>query len=288
MRYSSARAFRQALEDRLRAKYPSHQIPRLRKMIAFERFMARLDNRWILKGGYALQLRTDKARTTQDVDLLAQHISDEEISQGLSREIRQDMGDYFEFFIEDTNLPQVNLERAIRFRITSRLAGRVFERFHIDIGYGDPIVEAVEYLDPPNYLDFAEIEAPSISCYPVTQHIAEKLHALARPRPVESSRVKDFVDIILFAEITENLQSKELKAAIQAVFKDRGDIIPEKLDHIPANWKPKFNRFVKKLNLPFSNFEEAIQAMQHFIDPVLGDMDDNTWNPESWEWKKTP
>ena len=90
MRYSSARSFRQALEDRLRSEYASNKIPRLRKMIAFERFMARLDNRWILKGGYALQLRTDKARTTQDVDLLAQHISDEEISQGLSREIRHE------------------------------------------------------------------------------------------------------------------------------------------------------------------------------------------------------
>ena len=72
MKYGSSRAFRQALEDRLRRDYPRNQIPRLRKMIAFERFMARLNDNWILKGGYALQLRTPKARTTQDIDLLAQ------------------------------------------------------------------------------------------------------------------------------------------------------------------------------------------------------------------------
>ncbi len=285
MKYSSARSFRQALENRLRTKYPSHQIPRLRKMIAFERFMVRLNNHWILKGGYALQLRTDKARTTQDIDLLAQHISKGQIEQSLSKDIHQDMGDYFEFFIEDTDL-QVNVEKAIRFRITSRLAGRVFERFHIDIGYGDPIFEAVDYLNPPNYLDFAEIETSLIPCYPVTQHIAEKLHALVRPRSVENSRVKDFVDILLFAEISENLESKQLKSAIQAVFKARGDILPEELDHIPSNWKTKFNQLSKKLALPFPNFDKAVQAAQNFINPVLSEKDNLIWKPEIWQWEK--
>ena len=285
MKYSSARSFRQALEDHLRTKYPNHQIPRLRKMIAFERFMARLDNHWILKGGYALQLRTDKARTTQDVDLLAQHISKDQIAQSLSKDIRQDMGDHFEFFIEDSDL-QVNVETAIRFRITSRLAGRVFERFHIDVGYGDPIFETVEYLSPPNYLDFAEIEVPSIPCYPVTQHIAEKLHALVRPRPVENSRVKDFVDILLFAEIGEYLEARQLKSAIQAVFKVRGDALPEIFEHIPRNWKAKFNQLSKKLDLPFPNFDEAVRAAQDFINPVLSEKDNLIWKPEIWRWEE--
>ncbi|MFO7681711.1 MAG: nucleotidyl transferase AbiEii/AbiGii toxin family protein [Chloroflexota bacterium] len=102
MNYSSAHSFRQALEDRLRSNSPGYQIPRLRKMIAFERFMARLDDRWILKGGYALQLRTDKARTTQDIDLLAREISQAQIAESLLGKIHQDMGDYFEFSIERT------------------------------------------------------------------------------------------------------------------------------------------------------------------------------------------
>ena len=67
MKYSSPVSFRQALEDRLRTQYPPHRIPRVRKMIAFERFMAHLDERWILKGGYALQLRTASARTIQNI-----------------------------------------------------------------------------------------------------------------------------------------------------------------------------------------------------------------------------
>jgi len=83
MKYASPDAFRQALEARLRSDFARHRIPRLRKMIVFERFMARLDDRWILKGGYALQLRTEKARTTQDVDLLVQRISENQLGEAL-------------------------------------------------------------------------------------------------------------------------------------------------------------------------------------------------------------
>lgn len=285
MKYASARAFRQALEDRLRTRYPSHQIPRLRKMIAFERFMARLGGDWVLKGGYALQLRTEKARTTQDVDLLAQHISADEIQQSLLKELRRGLGDYFEFFIEQAEF-QLDDENLSRFRVTSRVAGRVFERFHIDIGYDDPIVESVEYLRPPNYLDFAEIKAPSIPCYPITQHIAEKLHAIVRPRPVENSRVKDFVDLLIFAEISPTLEAKLLKEAIRAVFEARGDILPEGLTHIPRQWKQKFKKLAKELDLPYLEFEEAVQAVQNFINPALESNEELFWNPESWRWEK--
>jgi hypothetical protein len=63
MKYETGGAFRQALEDRLRVQSASSGSPlvRIRKMIAFERFLARLftdqPNTWVLKGGLALQLR---------------------------------------------------------------------------------------------------------------------------------------------------------------------------------------------------------------------------------------
>ncbi len=62
MKYTSGAAFRQALETRL--VHRSRQgIPlvRLRKIVAFERFLARLVasdlQNWALKGGFALELR---------------------------------------------------------------------------------------------------------------------------------------------------------------------------------------------------------------------------------------
>ena len=76
MKYTTGRAFRQALEDRIRDIQSEHNIPivRLRKQVAFERFISRLiknkPDSWVLKGGLAIQLRLGlQARTTKDIDL---------------------------------------------------------------------------------------------------------------------------------------------------------------------------------------------------------------------------
>ena len=78
MKYQSGGAFRRALETRLRNRSLSSGMPlvRLRKMVAFDRLLARLTksqpDQWVLKGGLALQLRLgDRARTTKDIDLLS-------------------------------------------------------------------------------------------------------------------------------------------------------------------------------------------------------------------------
>ena len=110
MRYASPGAFRQALEDRLRHENPPEVLARLRKMIAFERFMARLNDEWILKGGYALQLRTPKARTTQDIDLLATTLIADQLFKNLVEQLQQEMGDYFTF--------ELNWQAWTKFRAT--------------------------------------------------------------------------------------------------------------------------------------------------------------------------
>jgi hypothetical protein len=167
LKYKSARAFRQALEERIRREYAGDQIPRIRKMIAFERFMARLGHHWILKGGYAIQLRTEKARTTQDVDLFVMEISYPNIENVLRKELGQNLEDYFEFVISGSAVPGAG-EQSLRFQVSSRVAGRVFEGFHVDIGYLDPLFEPIDLLTPPNFLDFAQVE---VSTIPVIQFI---------------------------------------------------------------------------------------------------------------------
>jgi len=77
MKYSSSGAFRRALEDCLRTINIQSGAPlvRIRKMVTFDRFLARLlryqPDQWVVKGGLALQLRLgDRARTTKDMDML--------------------------------------------------------------------------------------------------------------------------------------------------------------------------------------------------------------------------
>jgi hypothetical protein len=73
--YASAAAFRVALESRLKtmAQEEGFDLQRLRRQAAFDRLLCRLfakpDAPWLLKGGYAMELRLKTARTTRDIDL---------------------------------------------------------------------------------------------------------------------------------------------------------------------------------------------------------------------------
>ena len=73
-RYATATDFKNALHEKLRsAVHGSYDLERLRRQIAFERFLARVffkrPSPWVLKGGFAMELRTDQARSTKDIDL---------------------------------------------------------------------------------------------------------------------------------------------------------------------------------------------------------------------------
>jgi hypothetical protein len=74
-KYATAAAFRRALEDRLQdiAGKESVDLQRRRRQVAFDRLLARLFQvgqplalPWVLKGGYAMELRIKAARTTKD------------------------------------------------------------------------------------------------------------------------------------------------------------------------------------------------------------------------------
>ena len=284
MNYTSAQAFRQALEERIRQDYQGKDIPRIRKMIAFERLMARLDQHWILKGGYAIQLRTERARTTQDVDLLVRDISVDEIENTFRKALENDLGDYFKYFISRSGT--IAGEQTLRFLVTSRVAGRIFERFHVDVGYTDPLLSPFDHLIPPNFLAFAQIEPSRIPCYSIYQHIAEKIHSIWRPRNIQSSRAKDLVDLILMASLDSNVQANTLQQAIVLVFQSRGHKVPNSFHSFPTSWQHRYNRLAKETQLHLLDFQDASQAAEAFITPVIsGQVVDLTWDPIDWRWR---
>ena len=68
-KYDTAAAFKQALEQRLRtASVSGIDFSRRRQLVVFDRFLARvvleLDDAVMLKGGLAVELRLERARTT--------------------------------------------------------------------------------------------------------------------------------------------------------------------------------------------------------------------------------
>ena len=78
--YSTAGAFRRVLEERLKKTSQADQtdLNRLRRQVSFDRLLARLFHGetvpWILKGGYALELRFRNARSTVDIDLTLERV----------------------------------------------------------------------------------------------------------------------------------------------------------------------------------------------------------------------
>jgi hypothetical protein len=73
-KYATGIALRTALEERLKqiARDEGVDLQRLRRQVAFDRFLAPLfpgaRANWILKGGYAMELRFHTARATRDLD----------------------------------------------------------------------------------------------------------------------------------------------------------------------------------------------------------------------------
>jgi Nucleotidyl transferase AbiEii toxin, Type IV TA system len=96
MRYRTDKDFRRALEERLRKRAESEGQPiiRLRKRVVFERCTVRLQryakSPWVLKGGFALELRLgNMARMTNDMDLTVDLDAESTSLSSLSARLRE-------------------------------------------------------------------------------------------------------------------------------------------------------------------------------------------------------
>lgn len=291
MKYDSGSAFRRALEDRLLTQSLHSGVPllRLRKMVAFDRFLARLMQHqpegWILKGGLALQLRLgSEARTTKDVDMLVLD-AQQDILLALRSAGAFDLKDWFSF---EVGFPEIEAEvgGGNRYPLRSILDSRPFETFHIDIGTNDPLIERPDRLATPGLLSFADIQPTVIPCYPLTQQIAEKLHAYTRLHPTGvSSRVKDFVDLLLMASLAELLADR-LRQAIEATFLQRKThSLPRQLPQPPHTWATAFKKQAIEAGIGQSSLEETFYTLQQFLDPILTDCPVTIWDPVRWRWR---
>jgi hypothetical protein len=177
-RYSTARAFRQALEGRLqdRARRSGLVLERLRKQVAFDRFLARMFRSesnapgWVLKGGYALELRFLYARATKDIDLTlksgvvpAVTVAEQRVllREHIRRFAVQPLPDFFEFLIGTATLDLDGApEGGFRFPVDATMDGRRFAHFHVDVGVGDPTEPPLDILEGGDWLEFAGVLKP--------------------------------------------------------------------------------------------------------------------------------
>ena len=253
--YATAGAFRTALEARLneRARRDGVDLHRLRRQVAFDRLLARMfdpsqpvRDGWVLKGGYALEMRFHTARSTKDLDLTVRRAQRRTGDSNSLRERLQlaastELPDFLMFTVGEA-MAELNQapEGGARFPVDARLDGRTFVKFHVDLGVGDEVLEPLENVEGEDWLGFAGIPAVVVPALSVEQHWAEKFHAYTRPREMPNSRVRDLVDLVLILE-HEAPATERVRAGVDATFQRRGthsvpDVVPEP----PSDWAKPF------------------------------------------------
>ncbi len=275
-RYSTAAAFRAALETRLMAiaGEENADLQRLRRQVSFDRLLARFfaepSAPWLLKGGYAMELRLRSARTTKDIDLsLPADLALESrgaVLAHLQQSARVDLGDFFVFAIGE---PQMELNAApeggARYPVAASLAGRGFTRFHLDVGIGDVVVPPTEIIEARDWLGFAGIAPPRLTAISKEQQFAEKFHAFTLPRPdAPNSRVKDLVDMVLLVRM-DTMNKDVLESAIRATFSQRGTHpVPATLPIPPENWNLRFPALARECQIDVS-LTEALETIASVV-----------------------
>ncbi len=294
MRFRAAAPFRQALEQRLNARTAGDgtRIARDRKRVAFERLLVRLNviasDRWLLKGGFALDLRlAEKARATRDVDLEWQ-ADEAELIEALIDAASANVGDHFTIHVERTATPQDRLGGSHRFRAAVTLAGRPFEPFVLDVGLRSDPIGPYDTLATPDLLAFAGIEPAPICAISLEQHIAEKLYAYTRRYAdgQPSSHVKDLVDIVLMSELA-SYEFSGLRGAIVRLFETRATHeLPACVPTPPREWARPYRMLAEEVGL------DPDPAVGHylvaaFLDPILAAASGlSRWDAEPLEWKR--
>jgi predicted nucleotidyltransferase component of viral defense system len=263
---------------------------RIHLVVAIDRLLVRLlqaaPGQWVVKGGYANQLRRpDDARFTEDLDLkidAAIETAPELIASGFA----VDLGDDFSYEVATSPAPLEGPPGGgLRFVVVARLAGTELVRFKVDVSAADVVVGDVEsYLSDP-VLERLGFRPSRFPVYPVNQHLAEKLHALTLPRAVENTRARDLVDLLWFVNHF-TFRSDTLAIACIATFERRATHAwPPVIDVPPDSWSRPYQVWRAELDLAERNPAAAASTLRSFLEPVYLGVASLAWNPAAQEWR---
>lgn len=270
MKYTSAYDFRRALADRLgrQARESGIEVNLLRKRLAFERFLARLyaagGERWVLKGGYALDLRlSDRARTTLDIDLGMPPPPLDDLLDELQSAAEVSLNDYFEFRVRQSDELSGPPLGGSRFLVEALLGGTRFDTFRLDVGQGDPVVTDTEWISGQIDLSFAGVPTPRFVVLPLAAHFADKLHAYTRPRETPT-RVKDLADLLLLLDLGLGA-TPALRRLAETTFELYAThSLPETLPWPPASWERPYAAMALELRISQRTLADAYERLQGF------------------------
>jgi len=261
-----------------------------------ERFLFRLSqsiykNNFILKGALLfIAHNISRSRPTRDIDFLGSSLPNEkDVIKDIVKEIlRMNYQDGLRFdaaSVESENIVEDADYHGVRIKFYAYLENSR-ERVQIDIGFGDKITPEPIKIDFPTLLDF---HPPNLYVYSVESAIAEKFEAIVSLQ-LKTTRMKDFYDIIFFAE-NHNFQMELLKKAILTTFNHRGTDIELRKNIYKDKFKTgdKFQKywiaFLERNKLTAENsFAKVVDKINYFIEPIFSEEQNKTWNSKEWKW----
>ena len=273
-----------SIKDRLKNKSreTGRTLQEMFSLYGLERTIYRLSvspykENFVLKGGiflYALY-QGDYPRSTTDIDLLAQRISNAEADMKtvftniLSREV----DDPLHFDLETLSvipIAEFKEYHGVNVSVTAYL-DRTRIPISIDIGFNDLIYPEKTEMEFPIILEDNSI--PRIFAYSIYSSVAEKFEAIVS-LGYDNSRFKDFYDLYVMAT-RNDFDGKILSEAIRETFDRRKTGLTDiaafesgfAADPLrQSRWKA----FVKKKQAMISvSLEETIQIIQSFLTPVF-------------------
>ncbi len=262
-----------------------------------ERFLYRLSesiysNNLILKGALLFIAHDiSRNRPTRDIDFLGSKIPNEikdlvEVIKEILIIKTEDGLRFDSETVEAENITEDGDYKGVRIKFNVYLENSR-ERMQLDIGFGDTITAGPVEIEFPTLLDFP---APKLKVYSIETAIAEKFEAIVSLQ-LQSSRMKDFYDILFFAE-HYTFKKETLIQAITTTFNNRSTelelskaIFEDQFKHnkrFQNLWKAFLDRNKLENN---KTFYEVVSQIQSFIQPVFDSKTKNNWNPEKWEWE---
>lgn len=252
--------------------------------------------RFILKGGIFLYALFDGnfARATMDIDLLAQHVSNEvdEMKKVFHNIFSIECDDALRFDLDSLdviNITEFKEYHGVNISIMGYL-DRTKVPVSIDIGFGDVIYPERMRMKFPVLLD---MEAPEVYVYSIYSVIAEKFEAFVS-LGYANGRYKDFYDIYVLS-VNCDFDGKELKKAIVETFTHRetgfDDIVVFESDFTEDPIRQRrWNAFIKKKKAMVKvEFTEVIEQVKKLLMPIVEAIEQNKefeyhWNKEGQEW----
>ncbi len=292
-----------SVKDRLKKQALEDGIPMGNKLVTFglERTVYRISisqyaERFTLKGGiflYAL-FDGDYARSTTDIDLLAQQIPND------IEEMKKVFGEIFAIECDDAlrfDLDTLEVIPITEFKeyhgVNVSVMGyldRTKVAVSIDIGFGDVIYPERIKMQFPVLLD---MEIPEVYAYSLYSVIAEKFEAFVS-LGLTNSRYKDFYDIYILAS-QYDLDGGELKNAVIETFRHRGtgfnDIVAFESGFVEDITRQNRRKaFIKKKKaLVQVSFKDAITLVKTLLQPISEAVQNDTdinrkWNKDKKNW----